>query len=453
MAYTPFHADWKDFPDMTTPITAAALEQIEAGILSASVKPPKIVEDYRSSGFTDTQTVNAALTAGGHLYFDRAYTITSLITTAANNIHLTGNGLITQSTAAAGAFLFQGTGARCTGLRLAGSSTVGTSDARALETTGADTVFDNNTIGGFNVAIQLAGQYSNAVRNTITSAIGTGSGQGYGVVALAPDCMIEFNNMRNIARHAVYMAGNSDGFGGALRGHAIGNVCEMVGANAESIVVFATTVQPTVVGCVISGNVTNHTTGGGSSVGIAVAGDVSDCLIVGNHTAGAESAGMRCIADGASTPARISFLSNNVIPAGSGYFMNLVNGVDCIVANNTTTQIANWAFVDGGTRTIAYNNTGYADKRPLRTITGATPSVLSGNLFKTGNGGATSITSFADGVEGQEIRVVLDANTTVVHGSTIKLAGGSNLTGTANDTVALVYSSSVWYETGRSVNG
>lgn len=33
--YTPVHADWKDFPDTTTPVTAAALEQIEAGIVEA----------------------------------------------------------------------------------------------------------------------------------------------------------------------------------------------------------------------------------------------------------------------------------------------------------------------------------------------------------------------------------------------------------------------------------
>lgn len=37
MAYTPFHADWKDSPDPTTPITAAALEYIETGITAAAL--------------------------------------------------------------------------------------------------------------------------------------------------------------------------------------------------------------------------------------------------------------------------------------------------------------------------------------------------------------------------------------------------------------------------------
>lgn len=36
MPYTPYRADWKDFPDTTTPITAAALDYIEAGINAAT---------------------------------------------------------------------------------------------------------------------------------------------------------------------------------------------------------------------------------------------------------------------------------------------------------------------------------------------------------------------------------------------------------------------------------
>lgn len=33
--YVPFNADWKDYPDVTTPVTAAALEHIEGGITEA----------------------------------------------------------------------------------------------------------------------------------------------------------------------------------------------------------------------------------------------------------------------------------------------------------------------------------------------------------------------------------------------------------------------------------
>lgn len=37
MAYTPYQADWKDYPDVTTPITQAALEYIESGITATAV--------------------------------------------------------------------------------------------------------------------------------------------------------------------------------------------------------------------------------------------------------------------------------------------------------------------------------------------------------------------------------------------------------------------------------
>lgn len=37
MTYTPYHSPWQDFPDLSTPIIAAALDHIEAGIASASV--------------------------------------------------------------------------------------------------------------------------------------------------------------------------------------------------------------------------------------------------------------------------------------------------------------------------------------------------------------------------------------------------------------------------------
>lgn len=36
MPYTPYHSDWKDYPDTTTPITAAALDYIEAGIAAGT---------------------------------------------------------------------------------------------------------------------------------------------------------------------------------------------------------------------------------------------------------------------------------------------------------------------------------------------------------------------------------------------------------------------------------
>lgn len=79
-----------------------------------------------------------------------------------------------------------------------------------------------------------------------------------------------------------------------------------------------------------------------------------------------------------------------------------------------------------------------------------TPSVLDESVFKTANTSPTTITAFDDGVEGQEIFILLDANTTLTDGGTLKLNGG--LSGSADDTITLVKIGSNWYEKCRSTN-
>ena len=82
-----------------------------------------------------------------------------------------------------------------------------------------------------------------------------------------------------------------------------------------------------------------------------------------------------------------------------------------------------------------------------------TPSVLGANIFTCANTGATSITDFDDGIDGQEIKVKLDNNTTLVHASALmRLAGAANITGTTSDMVTLVSIGGIWYEVARSVN-
>ena len=74
-----------------------------------------------------------------------------------------------------------------------------------------------------------------------------------------------------------------------------------------------------------------------------------------------------------------------------------------------------------------------------------TPAVGSGEYFECANTGATSITTFDDGYPGKMITVKLDANTTLVNGATLKLAGAVNLVGSADDLVTLrMGSDNVW---------
>lgn len=79
------------------------------------------------------------------------------------------------------------------------------------------------------------------------------------------------------------------------------------------------------------------------------------------------------------------------------------------------------------------------------------PSVYLGNVFKTNNAGATTITTFDDGATGQEISILFtDANTTVSEAGNIRLSAA--FTSTADDTMMLMFDGTNWFETSRSVN-
>lgn len=78
------------------------------------------------------------------------------------------------------------------------------------------------------------------------------------------------------------------------------------------------------------------------------------------------------------------------------------------------------------------------------------PSVATGNLFVTANTGATSITTFDDGVSGQCIEVHCgDANTTFVHGSGMVLQGGANFAAGLNNVLVLRRRNVSWQEVSR----
>ncbi len=79
------------------------------------------------------------------------------------------------------------------------------------------------------------------------------------------------------------------------------------------------------------------------------------------------------------------------------------------------------------------------------TSTDATPSVADGNIFKTANSGATVITTFHDGIVGQEILIIFtDAFTTIAETDNIKLSAA--FTSTVDDTMKLVFDGTSWYE-------
>lgn len=89
-------------------------------------------------------------------------------------------------------------------------------------------------------------------------------------------------------------------------------------------------------------------------------------------------------------------------------------------------------------------------------ITGATPSVANGNVFKTNNGSTTTITNFLGGTDSQQIVVLCgDTNTIIANGANISVAGGVNFSCSANVGISFVFdaSQSLWIENGGTGTG
>lgn len=83
------------------------------------------------------------------------------------------------------------------------------------------------------------------------------------------------------------------------------------------------------------------------------------------------------------------------------------------------------------------------------TAADTTPSVYGVTQMDLTNGGATSITDFDDGENGQEVTLWFnDGNTTLVNGANLLLNGASNKTGTANDVLRIVRRNNKWYQAG-----
>lgn len=80
-------------------------------------------------------------------------------------------------------------------------------------------------------------------------------------------------------------------------------------------------------------------------------------------------------------------------------------------------------------------------------VNSTTPSVNGSPIYKSANTAATSITNFGYGTVGQELTVQFgDANTTLVNGANISLAGAVNFTGAIGNIIHFWYDGTVWHE-------
>lgn len=89
-------------------------------------------------------------------------------------------------------------------------------------------------------------------------------------------------------------------------------------------------------------------------------------------------------------------------------------------------------------------------------IAGATPSVAGGNVFKTANGGSTTVTNFLGGVDTQQIVILCgDGNTTIQNNANIVVTGGADFICATNVGISFVFdaSQSKWIENGGTGTG
>jgi hypothetical protein len=85
----------------------------------------------------------------------------------------------------------------------------------------------------------------------------------------------------------------------------------------------------------------------------------------------------------------------------------------------------------------------YVNNIPLSDLT---PSVLNCLLHNFSNVGATTVTNFTNGTEGQTIRIKGDGFTTIKNNTTIKTNTAADKLLAANTIYTLTLISGVWYE-------
>lgn len=147
------------------------------------------------------------------------------------------------------------------------------------------------------------------------------------------------------------------------------------------------------------------------------------------------------------TSARSAIRLNTTATATSNamLLLNETSGTFDTSALENSTQSSSFAVTPGLVRSPG-----------TYTAADTTPSVADGvNYLSITNTGATAITAFDDGIEGQILTLVFNDNyTTITYGTYLKLVGGSaSFTGSANDTLVLInVGANIWLEITRSVN-
>ena len=196
--------------------------------------------------------------------------------------------------------------------------------------------------------------------------------------------------------------------------------------------------------CIVSGNIIIDANAGnnpsGENAGIKLR-DATDCQVSNNRVSGENVA----IGIEEQLGANRNRVFNNVlvgctagvalIGAGSIEYNNIVTSAPSDLSTSTSNLVA-VAFRNSAVVTLGNE---------------ATPSVLGGQVFKTG--GTRTVTDFDDGVVGQEVVILAEHRKTIRDNAAIILAGGEDYAMTSGDTLTLrMFNDQVWHEVARSAS-
>lgn len=153
----------------------------------------------------------------------------------------------------------------------------------------------------------------------------------------------------------------------------------------------------------------------------------TDSYVAGNRVEGSVTAGF-------------------VVDASSG-----LNNNNLFVGNFTdATPATQWSIASPTAHRYQFNQYG-AQSYTYANVTGATPSVVTGNQIRLTQAGATNVTSLLDRISGAEYTVFFGDNlSTVVHGGLFRLKGAVNATPPAGGFMSFYFDGSLIYEMSRS---
>lgn len=129
-----------------------------------------------------------------------------------------------------------------------------------------------------------------------------------------------------------------------------------------------------------------------------------------------------------------------------------------VLDNNITATIAELEFVGGeGTTTnnnLIYNRTNGKNANRTYTSSGSTITIPVGGLdvLTLSASGATTVSNFSGGTEGQELLCYFTNGNTTLLNTNFYTAGALNFVGSQYDTITFVYIGGFWREKCRSIN-